>query len=482
MLNHKFKFALALIITIVLTLGFSISFQNLLAATWQEPTTAPPNSNIFPPVYNEYISDPASQVLINNKPVGITNGLLITGGNLIVNTGNVGIGVTTPADKLSVTGTIRATDVCITSGNCLSTVSGGGQWITNGNNISNNNTGNVGIGTTNPSAPLTISSGNQPDLLIEARGGGSAAQIRFQNINRWWEVGADSAPDLFYIGVQSGTAEDSKLVITPAGNVGIGTPNPAVKLDVAGDGRFGADHQITIGHGVAPANNSIMSDDNNSLYINSGLNASLFFYTNGAYRMVIHPSGNVGIGTGVAAPSNRLTVGANNAFGISDAGDILVNGGGDNSWALYDSQGAPALQTIIGWDFALDHLGLAGNSDAAYSVRARGSFYADSGGIGSDIRMKKNIVTLDSPLETIEKLRGVKFEWKDGIMPERKNRSDIGFIAQEVEKVIPEIVWTDSKGYKALEYGNITALLVEGMKEQQRQIDELKKEIEILKK
>ena len=52
----------------------------------------------------------------------------------------------------------------------------------------------------------------------------------------------------------------------------------------------------------------------------------------------------------------------------------------------------------------------------------------------------------------------------------------IGFSAQEVEKLFPEIVVTDATGYKSVDYGRITPILVEAVKEQQQQIDELKKE------
>lgn len=120
MLNRKFKFAFSLIITVILTLGFSISFQNILAA-WQEPTAAAPASNLLPPVYNEFTPLDTSNVLIN-KQLGITGSLSLTDGNLIVNTGNVGIGMTNPTQKLDVNGTIRATgDICtdVGGGKCL---------------------------------------------------------------------------------------------------------------------------------------------------------------------------------------------------------------------------------------------------------------------------------------------------------------------------------------------------------------------------
>ena len=80
-------------------------------------------------------------------------------------------------------------------------------------------------------------------------------------------------------------------------------------------------------------------------------------------------------------------------------------------------------------------------------------------GASSDERLKKDITTLSKPLEMIESLRGVSFTWK------KDNKPSIGFIAQEVEKVIPSLVLTGEDGYKTVAYGQFTALLVEAVKE-----------------
>lgn len=93
----------------------------------------------------------------------------------------------------------------------------------------------------------------------------------------------------------------------------------------------------------------------------------------------------------------------------------------------------------------------------------------------SDNRLKTNIKTILNPLGIIKKLRGVHFNW-------RKNKAkSIGFIAQEFEQVLPELVHENSKGLKRIDYRKVAALLVEGMKEQQQQIDELKEMINNLK-
>jgi hypothetical protein len=85
----------------------------------------------------------------------------------------------------------------------------------------------------------------------------------------------------------------------------------------------------------------------------------------------------------------------------------------------------------------------------------------------SDQRYKQNIQTLENALTKLQVLRGVSFEWKG-----QNADIQIGLIAQEVEKVWPELVSTDSEGYKSIAYGQLTAILIEAVKEQQQNIDQ----------
>ena len=91
----------------------------------------------------------------------------------------------------------------------------------------------------------------------------------------------------------------------------------------------------------------------------------------------------------------------------------------------------------------------------------------------SDIRLKENIAPLQNSLNRILQLRGVNFTWKSN--PEYGTR--IGFIAQEFEEVIPELVFTNEvDGYKGINYAEVSAVLVEAIKEQQQMIEDLKAE------
>ena len=101
----------------------------------------------------------------------------------------------------------------------------------------------------------------------------------------------------------------------------------------------------------------------------------------------------------------------------------------------------------------------------------------------SDINLKTNVNNIDTPLETILKLKGITFEWKEKVIEKEPGKrytnlegTKHGFIAQEVEKVLPDLI-NDEKPYKSLNYIEIIPILVEAMKEQQKQIDELKRKI-----
>ena len=90
----------------------------------------------------------------------------------------------------------------------------------------------------------------------------------------------------------------------------------------------------------------------------------------------------------------------------------------------------------------------------------------------SDARLKENVIEIDSPLEKVLNLRGVYYNRIDD--PDKHRR--VGVIAQEIEEVLPEVVTLhqdkeDEEGTLSVDYGNITALLIEGMKEQQELIN-----------
>ena len=113
--------------------------------------------------------------------------------------------------------------------------------------------------------------------------------------------------------------------------------------------------------------------------------------------------------------------------------------------------------TLSGTEFLMSG-GYTGNFTATGDVTAY-----------SDKRLKRNVETITNAVDTVSKLRGVHFE-KDG-------RHSTGVIAQEVEEVLPQVVHTAPDGMKSVAYGNIVGILIEAIKEQQKEIEELKKRL-----
>ena len=104
-------------------------------------------------------------------------------------------------------------------------------------------------------------------------------------------------------------------------------------------------------------------------------------------------------------------------------------------------------------------------------IDATGALVAGS---TSDIRLKTNISDLHDALETVMKLQGRYFNWKSEPDGTRK----IGLIAQEVERVIPELVFTNKvDGYKGVQYPEMSAVLIEAIKEQQQIIESQQQQI-----
>lgn len=161
-----------------------------------------------------------------------------------------------------------------------------------------------------------------------------------------------------------------------------------------------------------------------------------------------------------------------------ETGEINLNGSVTNAgirmYGAFDNENNGS---------ATSHIALDGNGSYVYlwgrdgQVDASGEMNASAFNQTSDARLKKNVQTLTSGLAMVNQLRGVRYDWKD----ELKTGNRVGFIAQEVEKVLPELVVTKKDGFKAVNYAEMSAVLVEAVKELSRQITELKRENSDLK-
>ena len=122
----------------------------------------------------------------------------------------------------------------------------------------------------------------------------------------------------------------------------------------------------------------------------------------------------------------------------------------------------------IGTTNATSKLTVAGN------LLVTGIITATDFNSASDIRLKENIQKIDNPIDKIVKIDGVRFDWKSD------NKPSMGVIAQNIEEVLPELV--NGEDSKSVNYNGIIGLLIECVKTQQEQIDELNKRLDELPK
>jgi hypothetical protein len=130
-------------------------------------------------------------------------------------------------------------------------------------------------------------------------------------------------------------------------------------------------------------------------------------------------------------------------------GALVVKGGAGFNGSVYLNGGinATGAATIGGT------LDVTGNINSNGDITA---FYS------SDERLKNNIRKIENALEKVEKISGVSFDWNE---KSGKTGSDYGVLAQEIEKVLPELVVTRDTGYKAVRYEKLVSLLIEAVKE-----------------
>ena len=204
------------------------------------------------------------------------------------------------------------------------------------------------------------------------------------------------------------------------------------------------------------------------------------------------------------------SAGGKGVHGLSTSGDGVL-GESSSSYGVYGRSGSS--YGVYGWAgtgwgvYGTTNGGIAGTaglgtagSDGLYGESDSGSgLYATSStGVAgyfagnvvytgslthsSDARFKRDIGPIEDALERTLMLRGVTFEWRRDEFPERHfaRGRDIGFVAQEVESIFPELVSTERDGYRSVDYAALTPILVEAIKAQQRQIGELTRRLELL--
>ena len=126
--------------------------------------------------------------------------------------------------------------------------------------------------------------------------------------------------------------------------------------------------------------------------------------------------------------------------------------------------------------------GIGIDNPGIYKLYVTGSAFSTGLWMSSDIRWKTNITDIGNIMSKIMNLRPVTYNWRTDEFPDRGFDTDLqlGLIAQEAEEVFPELVKTNDDGYKSLNYAKLTVILLEGMKEQQAQIESYKLHLQSL--
>ena len=153
--------------------------------------------------------------------------------------------------------------------------------------------------------------------------------------------------------------------------------------------------------------------------------------------------------------------------------------------SLNMGEGRVGINKNSSLDATLDVAGTGQFTGTLLGATISGSLLRSSGDVvafySSDKRLKNNIKTIDRPIYKLKQLKGVEYEWNDLQDTYPSGSKDSGIIAQDVQKVLPQLVQENSNGYLGVRHDRLVGLLVESIKEQQTQIEELKQQIEEIK-
>jgi len=150
----------------------------------------------------------------------------------------------------------------------------------------------------------------------------------------------------------------------------------------------------------------------------------------------------------------------------------LTDAGSDRRIAMFS--GSSTIETVAGTVIDTSgSMGIRVNESTlplSYALDVSGSIRA-SGTVlqSSDERLKENIYPIDNAIDRVNAVEGVYFNWKD------KEEKRVGVLAQQVQKVLPEVVSEDKNGYLNVDYGGIVPLLLEAIKELESRITYLEK-------
>lgn len=306
--------------------------------------------------------------------------------------------------------------------------------------------GNVAIGMTTPDSTLLhvgtgdgtlLKLGNDPELIFtrDIANGKFALNLGGTGYNgNVLQIGRD----------------DGNHQIAMTGNVGIGTAIPATRLQITGgsDATLASGGYLTMGSTTA---SNIVMDDNEIMARNNGATAPLTLNNDGGNVHLV-PTGTGDVGIGTNSPSAKLDV----------VGSLEVDG---NTLYVNDVTN----RVGIGTTSPTEALHVVGDACVTGTV-----------GTCSDRRYKTDVKPIGDALDLIARLRGVHFNWRRDEYPDHKfsEKPQIGFIAQEIADIVPEVVTQGDDGYYWVDYGRLTPVIVEAIKAQSKLAEEQRRSLD----